>query len=469
MRFLTELARLINSKYILTGTSTQPYLVDWRGQYHGAAQAVVCPKNSGEVADIVRLCAQYSIPIVPQGGNTGLCGGATPDKSGKAIVISTKYLNNIRAVDAENNTIIAEAGCILQTIQREAKKLGRFFPLSLGTRNSCTIGGNLSTNAGGTQVLRYGSMRDLTLGIEVVTSSGEVWSGLRGLRKDNTGYDLKNIYIGSEGTLGIITAATLKIFPVTVASLTALVSADSINAVVKIFHFVNSSLGSGLTAFELIGADCLRLVLRFFPDIILPSLVSTRLSKWYVLLEFSDNESKDHANKIFKRIANAIFQEKIANNVVTADSLDQRQVLWRLREHIPLAEAKLGKLFKHDISIPISCVEEFIDTTHRQLQERFPGVRPIIFGHLGDGNLHYSVAPAPSQSEASFLALRKDICLTVYDNADSFGGSISAEHGIGQLKRGELLHYKSRAELDIMRRIKAALDPSGIMNPGKVL
>ena len=430
---------------------------------------MVRPGSVGEVAGVVRLCLQNGTPLVPQGGNTGLCGGATPDDSGRAVLLSTARLNRVRAIDTENDTITVEAGCVLQAVQQAARDAGRLFPLSLAAEGSCTIGGNLATNAGGTQVLRYGNARELALGLEVVTAEGEIWNGLRGLRKDNTGYDLRDLYIGSEGTLGIITAATLRLYPLPVASCTALLALDSIDAAVELLSRARTGFGASLTGFELMAGDCLQSVVRLFPQQRLPLEGASAGSPWFALLELSDSESEAHARERFEAVLGAAIEAGLVTDAAIAANVAQSRAMWHLRESIPLAEAELGKGVKHDVSIPISSIAAFVHTTNALLQQRFPGVRNVVFGHLGDGNLHYNVARGPGQTEADLLALQQGIYDIVHRSVQEHGGSISAEHGIGQLKRDELPHYKSALELSLMKRIKQALDPHGLMNPGKVL
>jgi FAD/FMN-containing dehydrogenase len=469
MSLLNALQSLLGPDHVLTGEDAEPYLHDWRRRYRGAAVAVIRPGSAEQVAEAVRLCAEHGAPVVPQGGNTGLCGGATPDLSGQAVLLSTARLNKIRAIDTDNDTITVEAGCILQTVQQAAADAGRLFPLSLAAEGSCTIGGNLATNAGGTQVLRYGNTRDLALGLEVVTPQGELWNGLRGLRKDNTGYDLRDLYIGSEGTLGIITAATLKLYPRPVASCTALLALESVEGAVELLSRARAGFGASLTGFELMAGDCLQTVVQLFPQQRLPFEGDSAKSPWFALLELSDSESEEHARERFESVLGEAIEAGLVTDAAIAANVAQSRALWHLRESIPLAEAEQGKGVKHDVSIPISRIAHFVSTTNAMLQARFPNVRNVVFGHLGDGNLHYNVARAPGQTEADLLALQQDIYDIVHRSVMDHDGSISAEHGIGQLKRDELPHYKSALELDLMKRIKRALDPAGLMNPGKVL
>lgn len=418
---------------------------------------------------MVRWCAASGVPIVPQGGNTGLCGAATPDSSGRAIVLSLGRLNRIRSVDTDNDTMEVEAGCILQSVQQAAREVDRLFPLSLAAEGSCTIGGNLATNAGGTQVLRYGNARDLVLGLEVVTPQGKVWHGLRGLRKDNTGYDLRNLFMGSEGTLGIITAATLKLFPLPVAQCTALVALGSVDDAVALLSVARRGFGPALTGFELIAGHCLQLVNRHYPQQKIPFEGESAALPWYALLEISDSESAEHARERFETIVGEAFEAGLVADAVIAENISQSKALWHLRESIPLAEKDAGKSIKHDVSVPVSNMSVFIEATNAALQSRFPGIEHVIFGHLGDGNLHYNVARGQAFSEDELLAQQDAVYEIVHDNVHKLGGSISAEHGVGQLKRDVLPRYKDPVEMELMRRIKRALDPDGLMNPGKVL
>jgi FAD/FMN-containing dehydrogenase len=469
MTLLSDLQSLLGFTHVLTGVDAEFYVQDWRRRYRGSALAVIRPGSTQEVADAVKLCLHHGVPVVPQGGNTGLCGGATPDDSGRAVVLSTARLTAIRNLDTDNDTITVEAGCILQAVQEAAAAANRLFPLSLAAEGSCTIGGNLATNAGGTQVLRYGNTRDLALGLEVVTADGEIWNGLRGLRKDNTGYDLRDLYIGSEGTLGIITAATLKLFPRPVASCTALLTLDTIDHAVELLSRARTGFGAALTGFELMSGACLQAVVRLFPQQRLPFEGASAESPWFALLELSDSESEAHARERFEAVLGEAIDAGLVDDAVIAANVAQSKALWHLRESIPLAEAELGKSVKHDVSIPISSIAGFVHKTNALLQSRFPGVRHVIFGHLGDGNLHYNVANAAGQTEAELLALQSEIYGVVHDSVHAHSGSISAEHGVGQLKRDELPRYKSPVELALMHRIKRALDPQGLMNPGKVL
>ncbi|MGE4336778.1 MAG: FAD-binding oxidoreductase [Pigmentiphaga sp.] len=469
MSLLDALQQILGASHVLTGADAEPYLTDWRRRYTGRAQAVVRPADTEQVAQVVRLCLQHGAPVVPLGGNTGLVAGGTPDDSGRAVVISLARLNSIRQVDTDNDTLTAEAGCILQAVQEAARQAGRLFPLSLAAEGSCTIGGNLATNAGGTQVLRYGNTRELTLGLEVVTAEGEIWHGLRGLRKDNTGYDLRDLFIGSEGTLGIITAATLKLYPLPVARCTALLALPSVPAAVEVLSRARAGFGASLTGFELMSAACMELVTRIYPQQRLPFAGSVEQHPWYALLELSDNESEAHARERFEAVLGAAMEDALISDAAVAENLAQSHAMWHLRESIPLAQAEEGKNIKHDVSIPISRIADFVAETDALLQQHFPGVRNITFGHLGDGNLHYNVQGPIGEADPAVLARQDAIYLLVHDQVHGYQGSISAEHGIGQMRRNELPRYKSEVELKLMRRIKQALDPHGIMNPGKTL
>ncbi len=469
---IERLAAIVGADHVLADPhDTAPYLSDWRKRFVGRARAVVRPGTAEEVAAIVKLCADERIPIVAQGGNTGLVGGATPDASGAAIVLSMQRLQRVRAVDPLNNTMIVEAGAILHNVQQAARAAARLFPLTLASEGSCTLGGNLSSNAGGTQVLRYGNARELCLGLEVVTPAGELWDGLRGLRKDNTGYDLRDLYIGAEGTLGIITAACVKLYPLPKAQVTALAAVHSVEAALALLDLAQNRCGPTLTAFELFSDFCLGLVERHFPSQRSPF---GQRHAHHVLIELSDHEDEAHANAQFDALMQAAFDAGLIADAVIAQSLAQSRALWALRENISEAQAAEGKNIKHDIAVPISRIAQFIHETDALLQRAFPGVRMVTFGHLGDGNLHYNVSPALGadgrcEPETEFLAKQSRIYGIVHDQVHAYRGSISAEHGIGRLKRDELMRYKSPVELGLMRTIKRALDPHNLMNPGKVV
>ena len=443
-----------------------PYLADWRGRYRGSARCVLRPGSTEEVLAVVRMLAAEGVPMVPQGGNTGLCGGATADGSGRAVVIQLGRLQRVRAIDATNNTITVEAGCTLRQVQDAAAEADRLFPLSLAAEGSCEIGGNLSTNAGGVHVLRYGNTRELTLGLEVVLPDGRLWDGLRGLRKDNTGYDLKHLFLGAEGTLGIITAAVLKLFPRPKASAVAWLAVDSVAAAVDLLSRMRSRFGERITAFELIGRSALELVLKNIPRT-RPPLLGT--SPWSLLIEAGESlPDVDVAAALEAALAEEMESGRVADAAV-ARSLAQAQDFWRLRENISEAQKVEGVSIKHDIAVPVSRIPEFIARADTDLALAFPGVRIVAFGHVGDGNLHYNLSQPEAGANAEFIALTPRANRIVHDIVASLGGSISAEHGLGQLKRGEILRYKSEVEMNLMRAVKRALDPHNVMNPGKVL
>jgi FAD/FMN-containing dehydrogenase len=465
--FLQSLRSICGDAHVLTDGDLQAWEMDWRKRERGKALAVVRPANTNEVALIVKACVAAQVSLVPQGGNTGLVVGSIPDGTGQQVVLSLQRLRAVREIDPANMTITVEAGCVLQTLQDAAREAGFLFPLSLAAEGSCTIGGNLSTNAGGTQVLRYGNARDLCLGLEVVTAAGEIWHGLSGLRKDNTGYDLRDLYIGSEGTLGVITAATLKLYPLPAARLTAWAAVDSMDAAVALLGLAHQHLGAGLTGFEVMGQFALSLVAQHFSQLKVP-LYET--SAFCVLLECSDQESEAHARVQFERLLEAALESGCVTDAVVAESLAQAKQLWHVRESIPLAQAEEGLNIKHDISVAVSHMSDFVRSTDALLEQEIPGVRLVNFGHLGDGNLHYNVqAPVGSDGPAFLCDWEDKVNTLVYESVQKFGGSISAEHGVGSLKVEKLEIHKSPVALGLMRVLKTALDPKNIMNPGKVL
>ena len=463
---LDALRAAVGAPNVLTDGDLSAWELDWRRRWRGRALAVVRPGSTAEVAAVVRACAAAGAAIVPQGGNTGLVGGGVPDASGTQVLLSLQRLNRVRAVDPANLTLTVEAGCVLQAVQQAADASGLLFPLSLGAEGSCTIGGNLATNAGGTQVLRYGNARELCLGLEVVTAAGEVWDGLAGLRKDNTGYDLRDLFVGSEGTLGVITAATLKLFPKPAAVSTALAACASLEDCVALLELARARLGAGLTGFEVMNAFSLELVARHFPALPRP----LPPAPWTVLLEQSDTDGEDAARARFERLLEAALEAGVVTDAAVASSLAQSRAMWQLREAIPLAQAEEGLNIKHDIALPVSAIPGFVARTDAALAAALPGARHVSFGHLGDGNLHYNVqAPAGGDARAFLAAHEATANRIVYDAVVGCGGSISAEHGIGQLKRDELAARKSPVALGLMRAIKNALDPLGVMNPGRVI
>ena len=469
--FLDSLRQICGAANVLTHEDPQTDLSawerDWRKRAQGLALAVVRPANVQEVSAVVKVCAQAQVSIVPQGGNTGLVVGSIPDDTGQQVVVSLQRMNQIRSIDTANMTVVAEAGCILQQVQEHVDKAGYLFPLSLAAEGSCTLGGNLGTNAGGTQVLRFGNTRELCLGLEVVTAQGEIWHGLSGLRKDNTGYDLRNLMIGSEGTLGIITAACMKLYPQPAAQLTAWAAAPSMEAAVLLLGLAHERLGAGLTGFEVMGQFALSLVDKHHPQMRVPLFKET---PWCVLLENSDHESEAHARIGFESLMETALENGWVTDAVVAESLAQANSLWQIRESIPLAQATEGLNIKHDISVPVSRIPQFVVETDALLQSKIPGIRLVNFGHLGDGNLHYNVqAPAGADGPAFLQNHEDEVNTWVFDQVKAFNGSISAEHGIGSLKADKLSHYKDPTALAMMKAIKQALDPHNIMNPGRVI
>ena len=466
MNLLDTLRGTVGPAQVLIDGDLSPWELDWRRRWRGKALAVVRPGSTAEVAAVVRACAAHRVSLVPQGGNTGLVGGGVPDGSGTQVLLSLQRLSRVRALDPANLTLTAEAGCVLQHVQAAAAAQGLLFPLSLAAEGSCTLGGNLATNAGGTQVLRWGNARELCLGLEVVTAQGEVWDGLSGLRKDNTGYDLRDLFIGSEGTLGVITAATMKLAPSPAATTTALAACATLADCVALLGLARQRLGAGLTGFEAMGRFALDLVARHFPA--LPNPLPA--APWTVLLEHSDVEGEAAARTRFEALLAAALEAGCVTDAVVAQSVAQSRALWHVRESIPLAQAQEGLNVKHDISLPVSAIPAFVERTDAALRAQFPGVRLVNFGHLGDGNMHYNVQAADGIDGKRFLEEQEHAVNTlVFDEVAACGGSFSAEHGIGLLKREELARRKSPVALQMMRAIKAALDPAGVMNPGRML
>ncbi len=443
----------------------EPYLVEARRLYRGATRMVVRPASTEEVAAIVRICAEARLPIVPQGGNTGLVGGGVPPEDGHNIVLALGRMNRIRAVDPANFTMTVEAGCILAKLQDAAAEVDRLFPLSLGAEGSCQIGGNLSTNAGGIAVLRYGNTRELTLGVEVVLPDGQVWNGLRGLRKDNTGYDLKQLFIGGEGTLGIITAATVKLFPKPQEIETAFLALTRVEDVMDLFARARAATADQLTAFELIPRAGLDLALAHIAGTTDPLAIP---HPWYVLLEMSSSQTQSGLRGLLERLLAAALDGGLVADGVIAESGIQAKELRRIREAIVEAQLFSGSI-KHDVAVPVSRVAEFIIHATAGVSERLPGIRPIAFGHVGDGNIHFNLTQPEGADTAAYLARWQEFNDIVHGVVRELHGSISAEHGVGMMKRDEITHYKSPVEIELMRRVKGALDPHNVMNPGKVV
>jgi len=443
-----------------------PYLHEERGLYKGKAALVVRPGTTAELAQVVATCAAAKVPIVPQGGNTGLCGGAAPHEDASEVIVSLGRMNKVRAVDATNFTITVEAGCILADVQRAAADQNCLFPLSLGAEGSCQIGGNLATNAGGINVLRYGNARDLVLGLEVVLPDGRIWNGLRALGKDNTGYALRQLFVGSEGTLGIITAAVLKLFPRPTETATAMCALNTLDDASKLLNRARAVSGDAVTAFELIPRIGLEMCMRHIAGVTDPLQTP---HPWYVLMEFSTSRPDASVRASFETLLETAFGEEIIVDAVIAESLEQRNNLWRIRESLPEAQKHEGGSIKHDVSVPVSLVPRFITEGSQLIAQHFPGARPVPFGHLGDGNIHFNITQPVGADKATYLAQWTDMNRVVHDLVVSMNGSISAEHGIGKLKVEEMKHYKDPVELDLMRRIKRAIDPANLMNPGKVV
>jgi len=462
-----RIAAVVGAAGLVTeAAGMEPYAIDWRKRYAGRPLAVVRPASVREVAGVIKICAETRTAVVPQGGNTGLQGGGITDASGTQILLSTTRMNRVRAIDPVNNTITVEAGCVLAEVQRAAEAAGRLFPLSLGAEGSANIGGNLSTNAGGTGVLRYGNTRDLALGLEVVLADGEVWDGLRGLRKDNTGYDLKHLFIGAEGTLGVITAAVMKLYPMPAARLTGIAAVGSPEDAIRLLEIAQRQSGDALTGFEMFSDFCLSLVVKHFPATRTPLRVR---HPQYVLIEISDARSEESARSEIESVLAEAMEAGIVLDAVVAQNLAQVETMWALRENITEAQRHEGQNVKHDVSVPISRIAEFIAATDAEIRRAHPDVRMVTFGHLGDGNLHYNVAGPQEVPPDVFMREAAGLTRIVHDSVARFNGSISAEHGLGQAKREEIRRYKPALELELMRRVKAALDPLGIMNPGKVI
>jgi len=461
------LAALIGEDHVLTRESdVAPFAEDWRGRYQGTPMAVALPASTDEVAQVVGLCHAHGVSIVPQGGNTGLCGGATPRTGDRSVIVGLRRLNRIRRLDVLDQTITVEAGCTLAQVQEAATEKDCLFPLSLASEGSCQIGGNISTNAGGVHVLRYGNTRQLVLGLEVVLPDGRVWNGLRRLVKDNTGYDLKQLFIGGEGTLGLVTAATLRLFARPRQRVVAWVQVTDPTAALGLLDALRRRFGERVSAFELIGAEALDVVLRHIPGARMPT---SERAQWSVLIEIADVDADAPLVEQLENVLMAQVEQDAVLDAVVATSGAQEEALWALRENVSEAQRIEGFSIKHDVSVPVSAIPEFIEQAGRAVDQAAPGTRIVVFGHVGDGNLHYNLSSTDPERNREVIDRAEALSRVVYDVVHQCDGSISAEHGLGQLKREEITRYKSALELEMMRRIKDSFDPDRLMNPGKVL
>ena len=443
------------------------YLTDFRGLYRGATLLVACPRDTAQVSQVLRICHEAGVGVVPHGGNTSYCGGATPDESGRQVVLSLHRLNRIRAVDPANHSMIAEAGCVLADVQAAALAAGRHFPLSLGSEGSCQIGGNLSTNAGGLAAVRYGVARDLVLGLEVVLANGDVLHGLSSLRKDNTGYDLRDLFIGAEGTLGVITAASLKLFPVPRTVETAFLAVTGMQAAVDVLARLREATGDCVTSFEYLPRIAVEVTTRHVPGVVDPL---GEAHPAYVLCEVSTARDDPQLRPLLESVLQQCLDAGLVLDATLAESIAQRAALWKLRESVPEAQKHEGASIKHDVSVPVASLPAFLERASAAVARVAPRSRLVAYGHVGDGNLHFNLSePAAGDDRAGFLAQQPAINEAVHECVRSFDGSISAEHGIGRLKRDLLPRYKDPVALETMRALKRALDPKGILNPGKVL
>jgi len=464
---IARFAEIVGASHAVTDPADiAPYLIEPRGYFHGQTGLVLRPGSTEEVSRILKLATETRTPVVPQGGNTGLVGGQVPDMSGAQVIVSLSRMNRIREIDLSSNTVTAEAGVVLQTLRDIADENDRLFPLSLGSQGSCQIGGNLSSNAGGTGVLAYGNSRELCLGIEVVLPNGDVLDDLRKLKKDNTGYDLKNLFVGAEGTLGIITAAVMKLFPRPKGRDVAWAGVPSPQAALDLFAIAGERAGSGLTAFELVIDKALDFVVRHMPGSIAPL---AEPYPWYVLMEVSSGRSGEDSRALIEDILGTGLERGLVADAVIAESIAQSNAFWMLREDMSEAQKPEGGSIKHDISVPVASIPRFIEEAGAAVQDVVPGARLVCFGHMGDGNLHFNVSQPVGATPAEFLARYRAMNKAVHDIVRAYNGSISAEHGIGTLKRDELLETEPPVAIGLMRKVKAAFDPLGIMNPGKVI
>ena len=465
--FPGKLLQALGPETVITDPAAiEPWLTDWRGVYKGRAQAVLRPSTTEQVAACLRLCNEHRVPVVPRGGNTGLCGGATPDASPANVVLSLDRMNRIRSIDTISNTLVADAGCILGNLRRAAQEAGRMLPLSLAAEDSSQIGGNLATNAGGVNVVRYGMARELVLGIEAVLPNGEIFNGLQTLRKDNTGYDLKQLFIGSEGTLGIITGVALKLHPLVQVRSVVLAAVETPQMALELLRLVYGACGPRLQAFEFFTDECLGLVLAQVEGVQQPF---AERHGGYVLIELADTADEAALTTLLEDVIGRALEEGLCSDAVVSASLAQLQALWRLREEISEAQRADGPHLKHDISLPIERIPEFLETAEQRLRTVSPDCRLFIFGHFGDGNLHYNVSRPAGADRGWAAQWEGPVSDAVFAEVAEYGGSISAEHGVGQLKRHAFHHYKDPMQLRLMLQIKQVFDPNGIMNPGKLL
>jgi FAD/FMN-containing dehydrogenase len=462
-----RLREILGADGVLTAAADcAPYLSDHRQLYHGAALAVALPRTVAQVSHLLACCDQEHVGVVPHGGNTSYCGGATPDESAKQLVLSLQRLNRIRNLDAANYSLVAEAGCILANLQRAADAAERCLPLTLGSQGSCQIGGNLSTNAGGTNVLRYGMARELVLGLEVVLADGRVLNGLSALRKDNTGYDIKSLFLGAEGTLGVITAASLKLFPKVRDMATAFVAVADVRSAVALLGRLRDASSDRVSSFELIPRIAVELTTRHIPHVADPL---DRVHDWYVLCELSSSRAADGLEELLSTALGTALADGLVRDAAVTRNERERAAVWKLRESIPEAQRKDGASLKHDIAVPVAALPDFLARASLWVNANVPQGRLVAYGHVGDGNLHFNISAAPGADAERFLALAAGVGRAIHDLVREFGGSFSAEHGIGRLKVGELERYADAVELQLMRAVKCAFDPHGIMNPGKVL
>ncbi len=466
MSVIEAIKEVVGEKGVITNEADMKgFLIEWRDKYKGKSRAVILPKTTEEVSKVVKLCADTKTPIVPQGGNTSLVGGSIPFEAGEEIIISLKRMNNVRHEDTKGGTLTVEAGCILADLQNKAEELGYMFPLRIGSEGSCQIGGNISTNAGGVQVLHYGNTREQILGLEVVLPDGQIWDGLTNLRKNNTGYDLKHLFIGGEGTLGIVTAAVVKMYPRPKYQQLAMIAVPDPDAAVELLGLAREMSGDQVTAMEIIPRIAIDLVVKHVDGFSDP--MPDRYN-WQVLVELSSSAS-DNLHELMQEILERGFEDEIILDAIVPASDSQQQKLWALREEISGAQKPEGGSIKHDISVPVADIPEFIRRADAALQDVIPDFRPVTFGHIGDGNLHYNPLQPEGADKAEYLSKWESVNRVVHDIVHDMNGSISAEHGIGRMKKNEMARYKSSAELDLMRKIKSVIDPSNIMNPGKLL